>query len=306
MTALGSRTTALEALQGVSLAGKKAIVTGASSGIGVETARALAHAGADVILAVRSVEAGERTRAEIESGLPKEHGLVSVARLDLSDLRVVREFAEQYLRSGAALDLLINNAGVMAPPLGTTAQGFELQMGTNHLGHFLLTNMLVEPLSKSEAARVVTVSSDLHRRGKNESVLRTLDDDPKFEKRKYSGFDAYGDSKLANVLFTRALVKRMPESVLAFSLHPGVIPTNLSRHMGIAGSLFGVALKVFSKSISQGASTSVYGATSPDLEGRSGAYLFDCRVKEPSKDALDDDAADKVWALSERAVARAR
>jgi NAD(P)-dependent dehydrogenase (short-subunit alcohol dehydrogenase family) len=305
MTELGSRTTALEALRGANLAGKKAIVTGGSSGIGVETARALVHAGADVLLAVRSVEAGEKTRAAIEATAPKERGAISVARLDLADLKQVRSFAEDYLRAGTALDLLVNNAGVMAPPLGTTAQGFELQMGTNHLGHFLLTNMLIEPLGKAKGARIVNVSSEAHRRGRNESVLRTLDDDPKFEKRRYAAFDAYGDSKLANIHFTRGLVKRHP-SVLSVSLHPGVIPTNLARHMGFVATIYNGVLKVFSKSISQGASTSVYAAVAPELEGRGGVYLSDCAEKKPSRDARDENVSEQVWSLSERAVARTR
>ncbi len=231
MTTLGKRTTAREALRGTDLKGHFAIVTGASSGIGVETARALATAGADVMLAVRNVEAGEKTKAQLTSELPAGAGPLSVARLDLNDLASVREFVKTYLASTRPLDLLINNAGIMAPPLGFTAQGYEQQMGTNHLGHFLLTQGLRERLEKSAAARIVNVSSDLHRRGKADSVLATLDTDRKYASRKYSGFGAYGDSKLANVLFARGLAKRLPKNVLAFSLHPGVIPTNLSRAM---------------------------------------------------------------------------
>src|SRR6202042_2863255 len=142
--------------------------------------------------AVRNVDAGEKTKAQLQGELPAGSGPLSVAKLDLMDLNSVREFVKTYLASSRPLDLLINNAGIMATPLGFTAQGYEQQMGTNHLGHFLLTQGLRERLEKSAAGRVVNVSSDLHRRGKADSVLATLDTDPKYASRKYSGFGAYG------------------------------------------------------------------------------------------------------------------
>lgn len=304
MTAtLGSRTTAEQALRGASLKGKKAIVTGASSGLGIETARVLALAGADVVLACRSKEAGEKTAQELKAALPASAGALSVDQLDLSDLSSVRAFAQRYLQGNTSLDLLINNAGIMATPLGATAQGFEQQMGTNHLGHFLLTNLLKNLLEKSPAARVVNVSSELHRRGKKASLLATLETDPKYTQRKYSPFDAYGDSKLANILFTKALAKRLPENVLTVSLHPGVIATNLSRSLGIGGSIYRAIGKLFLKSIPQGTATTIFAATAPELVGRSGVYLSDCAEKEPTKDALDSELAEKVWEISERLVA---
>src|SRR5262249_666077 len=152
----------------------------------------------------------------------------------------VRSFAERFAAKNKELHLLVNNAGIMATPLGKTAQGNELQSGTNHVGHFLLTKLLLPVVEASGPARIVTVSSDLHRRGRAERLFETLERDPGFARRRYAPFDAYADSKLANVLFTRQLAKRLKPSVLTFSLHPGVIATNLTRSMGITGSIFRV------------------------------------------------------------------
>lgn len=253
LTALGKHTTAEQALRGQDLRGKHAIVTGANSGLGTETARVLALAGADVTLACRSVEAGEKVAQELRAALPKDSGALPVAQLDLADPGSICAFVSGYLAAGTPLDLLINNAGIMATPPGVTSLGIEQQMGTNHLGHFLLTTLLKERLEKSAAARVVTVSSALHTRGKKESVLATLDSDPKYASRKYVPFNAYGDSKLANILFTKALARRLPASAMAVCLHPGVIPTNLTRSMGFGGAVFRAVGKLFMKSVPQGA-----------------------------------------------------
>ncbi len=299
MSKLGKRTTAEEALQGQSLKGKTAIVTGASSGLGVETTRVLSLAGADVTMAVRNVEAGEKVKAQLQAALPPGSGKIDVKALDLSDLSSVRAFAAA--SGDGPLDLLINNAGIMAPPLGVTAQGFESQLGTNHLGHFLLTLLLEKRLKQSKAARVVTVSSDLHRRGTGASVLTTLENDRSFQSRKYSPFGQYGDSKLANVLFARGLAKRLPENVKTFSLHPGVIPTNLSRSM-FGGAVFRVVGKLFMKSVEQGAATTIYAASAPELADKSGSYLSDCGVVKPMHEALDETLVERAWALSQKAV----
>ena len=301
---LGSRSTAEEALRGVSLAGKVAVVTGANSGIGTETARVLSLAGAEVVMGCRSVAAGHEVARTLRAALPSAAGSLEVQALDLADLTSVRAFADRFLSGQRPLDILVNNAGIMATPLGTTAQGSELQVGTNHLGHFLLTALLRPRLEAAPHARIVNVSSALHTRGRGERLLETLERDPGFARRKYVPFDAYGDSKLANVLFTKQLAKILPPSVRAFSLHPGVIITNLTRSMGRSGALFRAVGTLFAKTIPQGAATSVYAATSPDLDGSSGAYLADCEISSPSAAARDAVLAARLWNASERLVTR--
>ncbi len=299
-TPFGKKTTAEEVLRGRTLAGWNAVVTGASSGLGTETARVLASGGAHVILACRSRDAGQQAAAAMP-------GSVEVEPLDLSDLASVRSFASRMLERGKPLHLLINNAGVMATPLGFTAQGFEQQLGTNHLGHFLLTTLLLEALAPG--ARIVNLSSGLHSRGKAESLLATLDGDPRFEKRKYVPFDAYGDSKLANILFTKALAERLPSTASTFALHPGVIATNLTRSLvkrfPVVGPLYRVAGRLFLKSIPQGAATTVFAATAPELDGLTGLYLSDCNEAPSSRASRDEALRAQVWSLSERAVAQA-
>lgn len=297
-TSFGKKTTAEQALQGQSLRGKTAIVTGASSGIGTETARVLAMAGANVVLAVRNPSSGEAVAATIRSALPTSAGTVEVQTLDLGDLDSVRTFARAWRDSGRQLHLLVNNAGIMATPQGQTAQGYELQVGTNHLGHFALTTELLPVLGRSAPARIVTVSSDLHTRADGERLLAALEKKPT----SYSPFGAYGDSKLANVLFVKALARRLPAGVEAFSVHPGVIATNLTRSMGFSGTLFRIFGGLFMKTVPQGAATSVFAATAPELAGQSGAYLADCKVKAPSSAGVDAALAERVWTLSEQAI----
>lgn len=302
-TALGKRTTAIEALRGRRLDGLTAIVTGASSGIGVETARALAFAGADVVMACRSVASGEEVAATLRAELPKDAGRLEVATLDLADLDSVRAFVEGFLASGRKLDVLINNAGVMARPLTFTAQGIESQLGTNHLGHFALTNGLLPALGPK--GRVVTVASGVHTRGKAKNVLDTLTVDRAFTARRYSPYGAYDDSKLANMLFTRGLTERLAPGQSAHSIHPGVIGTNLARSMGVIGKVFVFFLKLFSKSPAQGAATSVFAATAPELAGQSGAHLADCAVVSSSAEAQDAALAERLWTVSAQIVAAA-
>lgn len=299
----GAKTTAEEALDGATLRNKTVIVTGANSGIGTETARLLALAGAKVVMACRSVDAAKNVADEIAVKLPAGSGTLEVEALDLTDLASVRAFAERFVASGRPLHVLVNNAGVMATPLGKTAQGHELQVGTNHVGHFLLTQLLRPTLEASAPSRIVTVSSALHTRGKGERLLETLERDPGYARRTYAPFSAYGDSKLANVLFTRHLARTLPPSVRAFSLHPGVIPTNLTRSMGLTGSIFRSVGALFMKTIPQGAATSIYAATSPSLDGESGAYLADCAIARASRAGRDDTLAADLWRTSERLVA---
>lgn len=300
MLALTRRSTAEQALRARSLRGKRALVTGATSGLGAETARVLALAGAHVVLAVRDVVAGAALAERLTSKLPGNAGALSVARLDLADLSSIRAFVEQL--GAEPLDLLINNAGVMATPLSLTAQGIEMQLGTNHVGHFALTSGLLPALAKSASARVVTVSSALHKRGRGSRLLETLESDPSFERRRYLPFEAYGDAKLANVLFSKALARRVT-GLVSVSLHPGVIPTNLTRSLGFAGAAFRLLGSPFMKSVEQGAATTICGATAPELEAASGAYLSDCAIATPSREAADTELGERVWAATERAIA---
>lgn len=299
--ALGARSTAEHALRGASLRDKVAIVTGASSGLGVETTRVLALAGARVIMACRDRRAAESTAASLRTQLPADAGALEVRQVDLTDLTSVADFAAMFRADAERLDLLINNAGVMATPRGLTKQGFELQVGTNHLGHFLLTQELLPMLEATADARVVTLASNLHKRGRGSRLLQTLEDDPAYVRRKYVPFDAYGDAKLANVLFTRRLASLSPR-IAAFAVHPGVIPTGLSRSLGVMGVLYRAVGRAFLKTVPQGAATTVWAATAPELADRSGAYLADCGIVQPSAEAQDDALADRVWTRSAELV----
>lgn len=299
-TTLGKRTTAVEALRGQRLDGRTAIVTGATSGIGVETARALAFAGADVVMACRSAASGEDVAEALRAELPSTAGRLEVAVLELADLESVRAFVARFLASGRTLDVLVNNAGVMARPLTLTAQGIESQVGINHLGHFALTAGLLPALSAT--GRIVTVASAVHTRGKAESVLATLTADRAFTSRRYSPYGSYDDSKLANMLFTRGLAERLAPGQSALSVHPGVIGTNLARDMGLMGKVFVFFLKLFAKTPAQGAATSVFAATAPELVGQSGAYLADCAVVSASPTGRDQALAERLWAASEQIV----
>lgn len=297
---LGARTTAIEALRGVDLTGKQAVVTGGNSGIGVETVRALAHAGADVVLCSRSLQAGQKVAEELQ---PAVKGRVVAKQLDLADLRSVKALADDLAASLARLDLLVLNAGVMACPKMHTKDGFEMQIGTNHFGHFYLTKLLLPKMKSSgSSSRIVAVSSMAHKMGRLD--LQDLG----FETRKYSSWGSYGQSKLANVLFASELARRLQEegsSVTAFSLHPGVIKTNLQRHMGFSALVFNVLGAPFMKSVAQGAATSVFAATAPELEGKGGAYLADCQVSTPSKAGQDAALAAAFWSKSEELLAAA-
>jgi len=291
----GETTTAAEVVDGTDLSGRTALVTGVSAGLGVETARALRSAGARVVGAARDLD--KASSALASAGVEG----VELVELDLADLDSVRACAKAVVSSYDGLDLLINNAGVMAPPLRRTAQGFELQLGTNHLGHFLLTQGL-EPLLRP-GTRVVNVSS----RGHLRSGMRW--DDPHF--RDEAGYDkwvAYGQSKTANVLFTLELERRMgPSGVHAYALHPGVILTELGRHLTPEdGAGLAKRLPVF-KTVEQGAATTLYAAVSPDLEGRGGLYLEDCGIAGPTPGdgsagyapwAMDRDEAARLWEWS--------
>src|SRR5580700_8393942 len=220
----GATTTTADVLAGIDLSGRTALVTGASAGIGEETARSLASAGAHVILACRDADKGQTAMERIRTSVPEAS--LELGPLDLASLASVRSFASYIGERDRHIDLLINNAGVMACPLGRTAEGFELQLGTNHLGHFLLTNLLTGAVTAGSAPRIVNLTS----RGHVRSGIHW--DDPQYLTRPYDKWEAYGHSKTANILFTVELERRLaPLGVHAYAVHPGVIATELSRYL---------------------------------------------------------------------------
>lgn len=307
-------TTALEMVAGLDLGGKRAIVTGGTSGIGVETARALAHAGARVTLAVRDLEAGARTKADIEQ--TSGHVDVDVTFLDLADLPTIDAFTAAWT---GPLDILVNNAGVMDTPKGTTKQGWETQFGTNHLGHFALATGLHASLAEAGSARIVSVSSAGH------AQSPVVFDDLFFERREYTPGSAYGQAKTANVLFAVEATRRWADDgITANALMPGIIWTSLARHWSAQQHTANVeqvkqaeASGLFrTKTTEQGAATSVFLAASPQVEGIGGRYFEDCGEAEVVEQlrgmsgvmphALDSVAAQRLWTVSEDLVATAR
>jgi len=290
-----SSSTAEQTARDVDLSGKNVIVTGGNTGIGIETARVLAARGAHVVIACRSPDKGQKAVEEIKAKLPNAH--VESMKLDLASLASVREFADEFKRMDRPLHILINNAGVMACPYQKTADGFEMQFGTNHLGHFLLTNLLVEPLERGAPSRVVVVSSHAHTAS-----------DVKFDNlqgdKGYSAFNAYSQSKTANILFANEFNKRFQSrGIYANSLHPGVINTEVSRHSTAAAIFYNVSdtLRLI-KTIPQGAATQVYVATAPELEKVGGKYFSDCNEAVPKPYAVDPAIASQLWDISAELV----
>jgi NAD(P)-dependent dehydrogenase (short-subunit alcohol dehydrogenase family) len=292
-----------EVVAGLDLRGKICLVTGVSSGLGAETARVLAKAGATVIGGARDLA---KARAAL-AGTDAEIG-----QLDLASLSSVREFASWFGASHTKLHALVNNAGVMACPLSRTHDGFEMQFGTNHLGHFLLTALLVPRLLAGAPARVVSVSSSGHR------IAGVNLDDPNYERAAYSPWEAYGRSKSANVLLAVELDRRLrARGVRANAVHPGGIMTELGRHLTPEAikemtDRFAARGPIQWKQVPHGAATQVWAAVSPELEGVGGSYLEDVHIGLPSSGenatsgfaahAVDPEIAARLWSLSEKLV----
>ena len=301
--------TALEVVSGRDLSGRVALITGGASGIGLETTRALLSAGSRVLVAVRDPARAQEALA----GLEAPAGQLETVQLDLASLASVRQAAATVLARTPRLHLLINNAGTMATPFGHTTDGFETQFGTNHLGHFLLTTLLMPALLAAAPARVVALSSIGHRR----SDMHL--DDPNFERREYEKWAAYGQSKTANALFAVGLTQRFgAQGVSANSVHPGGIMTNLQRFLPREEQVAmgwmdeqGQLNPAF-KTPEQGAATSVWAAVGRELEGVGGLYLEDVNEALPFEAARpfggympyarDGQRADALWTLSEKLV----
>jgi len=311
----GATSTTDDVLDGVSLRGKRALVTGVSAGLGVETARALAAHGAEVVGAARDLARAKAATAEVRAQAANGGGL-ELVELDLASLASVRACADALLADGGEFDLVIANAGVMACPFGKTADGFETQFGTNHLGHFVLVNRIA-PLTKP-GARLVNLSSAGHR-------YSDVDlGDPNFDRTPYDPWVAYGRSKTANILFAVEFDRRHRASgIAATAVHPGGIQTELSRHLtaemakalieriNAANRALGEPDFSF-KSIPQGAATTVWAAAVATADEVGGRYCEDCHVAEIVADpanrkgvkpyALDPDHAKALWAKSEEMV----
>lgn len=304
------RTDGADVIADIELAGKTAIVTGGYSGIGLETVRALAGKNVSVVVPVRSPDKAAENLADVD-------GDVRTAPLDLADLASVRRFGQSMLGELDHLDILINNAGIMACPETRVGPGWESQFGINHMGHFALTNMLLRLIEKTPGARVVALSSTAHK------VADIRWDDIQFDSEPYEKWRAYGQAKTANALFANALSRRLADfGASAFSVHPGGIFTPLQRHLPpeemIAmgwidenGEPTEMATAGF-KTPEQGCSTTLWAATSPNLEGKPGVYCEDCDVAAPTDPespfaryqgvdahACDDESAERLWAISE-------
>ncbi|HVV20572.1 MAG TPA: SDR family NAD(P)-dependent oxidoreductase [Pseudonocardiaceae bacterium] len=307
--------TADDVIAGHDLTGREVIVTGGASGLGAETARALATAGARVVLATRGRGDTVAARLRERTGNPNvEHRV-----LHLDSLASVRAFTADYLATGRPLHLLVNNAGIMAAPLARTADGFESQFGVNHLGHFALTTGLLPALRAAGSARVVVLSSRAHRRGDVDF------DDPNYERRPYDPWQAYGRSKTANGLFAVGLTAHHGgEGITANAVMPGAIMTDLMRHMSPADLADRGWVDDHGrprtdmpgwKTVPQGAATTVWAAVAPELAGVGGRYLDNCAVGRPwTADGepphgfylpylLDPDNAERLWNLSEKLTA---
>lgn len=317
MSTFGETTTADEVLKGIDLSGKTVLITGGSSGLGQESARAMAAKGAHVVITARNPVQMDNAVAAIKAEVPAAK--LDTLTCDLASLESIKAAGAEANKRFEKIDILINNAGVMACPKMETSDGFEMQFGTNHLGHFALTKHLM-PLveagaGKEGSGRIVNLSS----RGHHRSAVDL--DDPCFNSREYNKWQSYGQSKTANILFSVGLEQRFAgKGIHSYALHPGGIMTNLGRHMTQdditmlteqmkkAAKERGKEGETGLKTIPQGAATQVWAATASELEGRGGVYCEDCRVAEVDDTrfdggvrsyALDQVSADRLWNISE-------
>jgi NAD(P)-dependent dehydrogenase (short-subunit alcohol dehydrogenase family) len=279
--------------------GKTVLITGANQGIGKAAAVALGRLGAKLVLVCRNAEKARAAVAEVERAGAKE---VELLIGDLGSQADIRRVAAEFNSKHDRLDVLLNNAGVLVTSRRMTVDGIEETFAVNHLGYFLLTGALLETLKASAPSRIVNVSSEAHRRAK----MRW--DDLQFQANRYSAFGAYGQSKLANILFTRELARRLGGTrVTANCLHPGVIASGFGQTYGGVVSFLVKLARPFMITPEEGARTSVYLASSSEVEGVTGKYFEKCREREPSRAALEDGAPERLWAISEElSAARAK
>jgi len=293
------------------LKGKIAVITGGNTGIGKETAVQLAQWGAKVVIACRDKRRGAKAVEDITKNarIPNDGKCVEVMELDLASLQSVKDFANEVSRKGLEVSILVNNAGVMVPPFLRTEDGYELQFGTNHLGHFLLTNLLLDNLKRNNA-RIITVSSLAHRMNpqRPHGKVFTLKEIESVNESNYSKSRFYSISKMSNVLFTMELHRRLQETAgttaKAYCLHPGVIYTNLMQHLGPVERFIGSVLShLFLKTAKSGAQTSLYLCAASDFELVPGGYYADCK-HAPTRPPMATlvDMSKELWEFSEKAV----
>ncbi|KAK7279926.1 hypothetical protein RJT34_24987 [Clitoria ternatea] len=295
-----SSSTAEQVTHAIDGTGLTAIVTGASSGIGTETTRVLALRGVHVIMGVRNMVAAKDVKETILKEIPSAK--VDAMELDLSSMESVKKFASEYKSSGRALNILINNAGIMACPFMLSKDNIELQFATNHIGHFLLTNLLLDTMKKTsreskKEGRIVNVSSEAHRFTYREGIRFDKINDQS----SYNNWRAYGQSKLANILHANELARRLKEDgvdITANSLHPGTIATNLFRYNSAVNGLIGAVGRLVLKNVQQGAATTCYVALNPQVKGVSGKYFSDSNEAKPTSQGTDFDLAKKLWDFS--------
>jgi NAD(P)-dependent dehydrogenase (short-subunit alcohol dehydrogenase family) len=284
------------------MTGKTVVITGGNSGIGLETAVALAKAGAKTVITARDRARGEAAVADIRAR--SGHDDVDLVVFDLGNIASIREGAAAILQKCARIDVLVNNAGLVLSDRRETTDGFEATFGINHLGHFALTELLLERIKESAPARIVNVASTAHK-----GARKGLDFDDLQSTRSYGGMQVYSKSKLANIYFTNELARQLEGTgVTVNSLHPGTVATGYARDGDASGVLaFGVkVIKPFILSAEQGARTSVYLASSPEVAGVTGQYFVKCRARKPSAVARDDEAARRLWKRSEELLAQNR
>jgi NAD(P)-dependent dehydrogenase (short-subunit alcohol dehydrogenase family) len=316
MASYGADTTTDEVLDGIDLTGRRIVITGASSGLGEESTRALASKGAQITMLARDPDKNAAAAERVRSQVPDAQ--LELGTVDLADFASIRSFTDSHLADHDRIDILMNNAGVMACPQGQTADGFEMQFGTNHLGHFLLTARLFPAVTAGEDPRIVNLSSAGH------TTSDVNLDDINFDNGDYDPWIAYGRAKTANALFTRGLAQRFgDDGLLSFAVHPGGIMTALGRHLTdelIAqmmertqsrGDASDDSPGFSFKSLEAGAATQVWACVAPELAEHNGAYLADCQLGVENGDPnstgfadylLDDANTDRLWTMSEELV----
>lgn len=296
----GSATTAEQVTAGIDASNLTVVITGGASGIGLETSRVLALRGAHVVIAARNMEAANEAKQTILKS--NENAKIDVLQFDLSSLNSVKVFADNFLALNLPLNILINNAGIMFCPYQLSQDGIEMQFATNHLGHFYLTNLLLDKMKSTASAtgiegRIINLSSIAH--------LRTYEEGIKFDaindKKSYSDKKAYGQSKLASILHANELSRRLKEegaNITVNSVHPGLIMTNLMKYSLTFMRIMKLLTYVFWKNVPQGAATTCYVAVHPDMKGVSGKYFLDCNEWPASDFARDPQLAKKLWDYS--------